>query len=70
VRGSRAADSGGSAALRQDFLDLLTATDRGEIVTIPVLLRRLIRVADGLARMVRLPASAVLKTLRLRSPAD
>ena len=55
---------------RQDFLDLLTATDRGEIVTIPVLLRRLIRVPDGLAHMVRLPVSAVLKTLRPRSSAD
>ncbi len=54
---------------RQDFLDLLTATDRGEIVTIPVLLRRLIRVPDGLAHMVRLPVSAVLKTLRPRSSA-
>jgi len=54
----------------QDFLDLLTAADRGDIVGIPVLLRRLIRVPDGLAHIVRLPVSAVLKTLRLGSSAD
>jgi hypothetical protein len=54
----------------QDFLDLLMAADRGDVVTIPVLLRRLIRVPDGLAHIVRLPVSAVLKTLRPRSLAD
>ena len=54
----------------QDFLDLLTAADRGDIVGIPVLLRRLIRVPDGLAHIVRLPVAAALKTLRLRSSAD
>jgi RimJ/RimL family protein N-acetyltransferase len=53
-----------------DFLDLLTAADHGDIVTIPVLLRQLIRVPDGLAHIVRLPVSALLKALRLRSSAD
>jgi RimJ/RimL family protein N-acetyltransferase len=54
----------------QDLLDLLTAVARGDIVGIPVLLRRLIRVPDGLACIVRLPVSAVLKTLQRRSSAD
>ena len=54
----------------QDFLDLLTAADRGDIVGIPVPLRRPIRVPDRLAHIVRLPVSAALKTLRLRSSAD
>jgi hypothetical protein len=54
----------------QDFLDLLTAADHGDIVTIPVLLRRLIRVPDELAHIVRLPVSTLLKTLRPRSSAD
>ena len=48
---------------RQDLLDLLTAAARGDIVGIPVLLRRLIRVPDGLAHIVRVPVTAVLKTL-------
>ena len=47
-----------------DFLDLLTAAARGDIVGLPVLLRRLIRVPEGLAHIVRLPVSAVLKTWR------
>jgi RimJ/RimL family protein N-acetyltransferase len=47
-----------------DFLDLLTAAARGDIVSLPVLLRRLIRVPEGLAHIVRLPVSAVLKTWR------
>jgi cupin superfamily acireductone dioxygenase involved in methionine salvage len=50
--------------------DLLTAVGRGDIVAIPVLLRRLIRVPDGLAHIVRLPVSAVLKALRLGSSAS
>jgi RimJ/RimL family protein N-acetyltransferase len=54
----------------QDFLDLLTAADHGDIMTIPVLLRRLIRVPDELAHIVRLPVSTLLKTLRPRSSAD
>jgi len=33
----------------------------------PVQLRRLIRVPDGLAHIVRLPVAAVLETLRPRS---
>jgi RimJ/RimL family protein N-acetyltransferase len=54
----------------QEFLELLKAAARGDIVGIPVLLCRLIRVPDGLAHIVRLPVSAVLKALRLGSPAD
>jgi RimJ/RimL family protein N-acetyltransferase len=47
-----------------DFLDLLTAAARGDIVGLPVLLRRLIRVPEGLAHIVRWPVSAVLKNWR------
>jgi RimJ/RimL family protein N-acetyltransferase len=47
-----------------DILDLLTAAARGDIVSLPVLLRRLIRVPEGLAHVVRLPVSAVLKAWR------
>ena len=51
-----------------DLLDLLTAAARGDIVSIPVMLRRLIRVPEELAHIVRLPVTAVLETLRLRPP--
>jgi RimJ/RimL family protein N-acetyltransferase len=51
-----------------DFVDLLTAAARGDVVGLPVLLRRLIRVPEALAHIVRLPVSAVLKTLRPGSP--
>ena len=54
----------------QDLLDLLTAAARGDIVSLPVLLRRLIRVPDELAHIVRLPVAALLKTLRLPSAAS
>ena len=47
-----------------DFLDLLTAAARGDLVGLPVLLRQLIRVPEGLAHIVRLPVRAVLKTRR------
>jgi RimJ/RimL family protein N-acetyltransferase len=47
-----------------DFLDLLAAAARGDIVSLPVLLRRLIRVPEGLAHIVRLPVSTVLKAWR------
>ena len=47
-----------------DFLGLLTAAARGDIVSLPVLLRRLIQVPEGLAHIVRLPVSTVLKTRR------
>jgi RimJ/RimL family protein N-acetyltransferase len=53
-----------------DVMDLLTAVVRGDIVSLPVLLRRLIRVPDGLAHIVWLPVQAVLKTLSLRSSAS
>jgi RimJ/RimL family protein N-acetyltransferase len=51
-----------------DFLDLLTAAARGEIMSLPVLLRRLIRVPEGLAHIVRMPVSTVLQAWRPRSP--
>src|ERR1700683_2959688 len=47
-----------------DLLALLTAAARGDIMSLPVLLRRLIRVPEGLAHIVRLPVSAVLRTWR------
>jgi len=47
-----------------DFLDLLTAAARGDIVGLPVLLRQLVRVPEGLVHVVRLPVSVVLKTWR------
>jgi RimJ/RimL family protein N-acetyltransferase len=50
-----------------DLLDLLTAAAAGDIVSIPVLLRRLIQVPDKLVHIVRFPVTAVLDTLRLRS---
>ena len=51
-----------------DFLDLLTAAARGDIVSLPILLRQLVRVPEGLAHVIRLPVSAVLRTWRPRSP--
>ena len=55
----------------QEVLDLLIAAARGQIVILPALLRRLIRISDefpDLAHIVRLPVTALLKALRLRSP--
>jgi hypothetical protein len=48
----------------QDLLDLLVAAARGDIVSIPVLLRRLVRAPDEFARILRLPVSTLLRTLR------
>ena len=47
-----------------DFLELLTAAARGDIMALPVLLRRLIRVPEELAHIVRLPVSSVLRARR------
>jgi RimJ/RimL family protein N-acetyltransferase len=47
-----------------DFFELLTAAARGEIMSLPVLLRRLIRVPEELAHVIRLPVSTVLKAWR------
>ncbi len=47
-----------------DFVGLLAAAARGEIVVLPVLLRRLIRVPEGLAHIVRWPVRTVLRTRR------
>lgn len=52
-----------------DLLDLLLAAARGEIVSLPVLLRQLIRVPDEVAHIVRLPVTALLAALRSRSSA-
>jgi len=46
------------------LLDLLTAAARGDLVSLPLLLRRLIRVPEELAHRVRLPVSTVLRTRR------
>jgi RimJ/RimL family protein N-acetyltransferase len=59
--------AGSSRQPSPDFLDLLAAAARGDIVSVPVLLRRLIRVPQGLAHIVRLPVSAVLKAWRAGS---
>ncbi len=47
-----------------ELLSLLTAAARGEIVIIPTPLRRLIRVTEEFARMVRLPVTMLLRALR------
>jgi RimJ/RimL family protein N-acetyltransferase len=47
-----------------DLLGLLIAAARGDIVVLPVLLRRLVRVPEGLAHVVRLPVRAMLRTWR------
>jgi hypothetical protein len=54
---------------RPDLLDLLAAAARGEIMVIPLALRRLIRVPQELARIVRLPVTAVLTALPPLQPA-
>jgi RimJ/RimL family protein N-acetyltransferase len=52
-----------------DLLGLLIAAASGEIVSLPVLLRRLIRVPDEVTHIVQLPVTALLAALRSRSPA-
>jgi RimJ/RimL family protein N-acetyltransferase len=49
---------------RQEFLDLLIAAARGEIVGIPAPLRRLIQVPEEFAHIVRLPVAMALRSLR------
>ena len=49
-----------------DLLGLLIAAARGDIVVLPVLLRRLVRVPEGLAHVVRLPVRTMLRTRRSR----
>jgi RimJ/RimL family protein N-acetyltransferase len=44
-----------------DFLRLLTAAARGDVIVLPVLLRQLIRVPEGLAHVVQWPVRTVLK---------
>jgi hypothetical protein len=59
-----------SAHTRQNLLDLLIAVARGEIVSLPVLLRRLTRVPDELSHLIRLPVAALLRTIQQRPPAE
>jgi len=47
-----------------DLLELLAAAARGDIMSLPVLLRRLIKVPEELAHIVRLPVSTVLAAWR------
>ena len=49
-----------------DLLSLLIAAARGDIVVLPVLLRRLVRVPEGLAHVVRLPVRTMLRSRRSR----
>lgn len=58
-----------SERTRQNLLDLLIAVARGEIVSLPVLLRRLIRVPDEFSHLIRLPVAALLRTIQRRPPA-
>jgi RimJ/RimL family protein N-acetyltransferase len=51
-----------------DLLALLLAAARGEIVSLPVLLRRLIRVPEEVTHIVQLPVTALLAALRSRTP--
>jgi RimJ/RimL family protein N-acetyltransferase len=53
-----------SRPARPDFPGLLAAAARGDIMVLPVLLRRLIRVPEELAHIVRLPVRTMLKTRR------
>src|SRR5580698_9026560 len=49
-----------------DVLGLLIAAARGDLVVLPLLLRRLIRVPEELAHVVRLPVRTVLRSRRSR----
>jgi hypothetical protein len=49
-------------------MDLLIAAARGEIVSIPAPLRRLIRIPDEFSHIIRLPVTALLRTIRRRRP--
>ena len=53
-----------SAAGQAEFLDLLAAAARGEIVGLPAPLRRLIQATEGVAHIVRLPVTVLLRALR------
>jgi RimJ/RimL family protein N-acetyltransferase len=53
-----------------DLLGLLLAAARGEVVSLPVLLRRLIRVPDEVTHIVQLPVTALLTALRSRFSAS
>jgi RimJ/RimL family protein N-acetyltransferase len=54
----------------QDLLDLLVAAARGEILSLPVLLRRLIRVPDEFSHLIRLPVTELLRSIQRRPPAE
>jgi RimJ/RimL family protein N-acetyltransferase len=53
-----------------DLRDLLIAAARGEIVSIPVALRRLIRIPDEFSHIIRLPVTALLRAIRMRPPPE
>jgi hypothetical protein len=53
-----------------DLVDLLIAAARGEIVSVPAPLRRLIRIPDEFSHIIRLPVTALLRTIRRRPPAE
>jgi RimJ/RimL family protein N-acetyltransferase len=53
-----------------DLLALLLAAARGEVVSLPILLRRLIRVPDEVTHIVQLPVTALLTALQSRFPAS
>ena len=53
---------------RRELMNLLIAAARGEIVSVPAPLRRLIRVSDEFAHIVRLPVTMLLTALRPRLP--
>ena len=52
---------------QQDFLDLLAAAAQGDLVGIPVPLRRFIEVSDGIAHTVLLPVSTLLGALHTKA---
>jgi RimJ/RimL family protein N-acetyltransferase len=52
-----------------DLLALLFAAARGEIVSLPVLLRRLVRVPEEVTHIVQLPVTGLLAALRSKSSA-
>jgi RimJ/RimL family protein N-acetyltransferase len=55
---------------KPDLADLLVAAARGEIVSVPAPLRRLIRIPGEFSHIIRLPVTALLRTIRRRPPAE
>jgi RimJ/RimL family protein N-acetyltransferase len=59
-----------SRQIKPDLADLLVAAARGEIVSVRAPLRRLIRIPDEFSHIIRLPVTALLRTIRRRPPAE